>query len=188
MELIANFTSRSPTESWQPMQLKNSAPSRRQGLCNTSIMNHAYIHTTSSSRQNIQNLFDTLTSPLGFRLIQPTFCKSIPDHTSNLFLLQIDSTKFCKFLITDCMCGDLWWRWKDNGSESTDNICDKQTCRHELSWILTSVRWTGPSVHFVPIPSLHMDNKKFCTAQHVDLKSSRCWIFPSGPELGGARA
>ena len=50
----------------------------------------------------------------------------------------------------------------------------------------SAVRWIGPSVHFVPMPSLHMDNRKFWTAQHVDLKSSRCCIFPSGPEPGSA--
>lgn len=68
------------------------------------------IHTASWSRQNIQHLFDTLTPPLWFRLIQPTFCKSIPYHTGNLLLLQVDATNFCKFLMTDCVCHD--WRWE----------------------------------------------------------------------------
>mmetsp|Transcript_33795 Transcript_33795/g.62104 ORF Transcript_33795/g.62104 Transcript_33795/m.62104 type:complete len:229 (-) Transcript_33795:547-1233(-) len=33
-----------------------------------------------------------------------------------------------------------------------------------------------------------MLSRKFCTAQHVDLKSSLCCIFPSGPLFGGALA
>ncbi len=132
-------------------------------------------------------------------LRHPYFSTWVPPYSTHLLQIHTrshqqpsPSSSWChKFLQipNDELCLSRLEMRIEKGSELTDIIRDKQTsCCHELLCILTSVRCTGPSVHFVPIPSLHMDNKKFCTAQHVDLKSSRCWIFPSGPELGGARA